>query len=187
MTDQIQKDDLSHQQVLAAILKQTRVDKYPSMTNEGFRDDINSLKEFEEGKDFVRELKEDLSTWPLPETVQEPGEAPEKETHKTYRCRCWTEEGEKCTKLFETHRARVAHEVRVLRLGGMHGLKLYVTTMTMSNVSDRARYWSTTWPPPGTVQEPGEAPERERETHKTHRCRTMSNVCPMWETCFRSW
>ena len=65
----------NHQQVLAAILGQTRLDKFPCMTEDGkcspcatpwakqFQDDINSLKEFErreEGDDYDRELTGDL-------------------------------------------------------------------------------------------------------------------------------
>ena len=65
MSEQIQKDDLSRQQVLAAIFRQTRLDKYQCMTSEAkriiyatlwakqFRDDINSLKEFVEGDEFL--------------------------------------------------------------------------------------------------------------------------------------
>ena len=57
MAEQIQKDDLAHQQVLAAIYGQTHVDKYPGMTDDGkltsyatpwakqFQDDITSLKD----------------------------------------------------------------------------------------------------------------------------------------------
>ena len=42
------------------------MDKYLCMTSDGkltakqFRDDINSLKEFDEGDDFVRELNGDV-------------------------------------------------------------------------------------------------------------------------------
>ena len=71
--------------------------------------------------------------WPLPGTVEEREEVFEKETHKTYQCRCWTREGEKCTDFFETYNAGVAHEVRALWLGSTHGLKLHVTTMTISH------------------------------------------------------
>ena len=35
MAGQIQKDDFSHQQVLAVIFAQTHLEKYPCMTNEG--------------------------------------------------------------------------------------------------------------------------------------------------------
>ena len=34
--------------------------------------------------------------------------------------------GEKCTEVFETYTARVAHEVHARWLGGTRGLKLYV-------------------------------------------------------------
>ena len=69
MAKQVQKYDLAHQQVLAAIFGQTRLDKYPCMTEEvkltsyatpwakQFQDDINSLKELEGSDDFVCELK----------------------------------------------------------------------------------------------------------------------------------
>ena len=71
--------------------------------------------------------------WPPPGTAEEREEIFEKETHKTYRCRCWTRQGEECTVFFETHRAGVAHEVHAFRLGSTHGLKLYVTKMRLSN------------------------------------------------------
>ena len=60
------------QQVLAANFGQTRLDRHPCMASDGkltmyatpwamhFRDDINSLEEFDEGYDFVRELNGDL-------------------------------------------------------------------------------------------------------------------------------
>ena len=72
MAEQIQKDDRSHQQVLAAIFGQTRLDKFPCVTSEGkptiyatpwakqFREDIKSLKEIDEDDDLVRELHEDF-------------------------------------------------------------------------------------------------------------------------------
>ena len=72
MAERIQKDDLSHQQVLAATFGQTRLNKYPCVTSEGkpiiyatprakqFREDIKSLKEIDEGDDLVRELNGDL-------------------------------------------------------------------------------------------------------------------------------
>ena len=41
--------------------------------------------------------------------------------------------GEERIEFFQTHTARVAHEVHVHRLGATHGLKLYVTTVTISN------------------------------------------------------
>ena len=47
-------------------------------------------------------------------TCREFFEVPEKETDKTYHCRCWTREGEKRADLFESHKARVAHEVHAL-------------------------------------------------------------------------
>ena len=75
------------------------------------------------------------TTWPPPGTVQELDEKTAKETHKTYQCRCWTREGEKCTDFFETHKARVAHEVHALWLGGTRGLHLDVTTMTATHES----------------------------------------------------
>ena len=66
------EDDPSHQQVLAAIFGQTRLDKYICMPSEGkltihatpwakqFQDHINSLEEFDEGDDFVPEMNGDL-------------------------------------------------------------------------------------------------------------------------------
>ena len=69
--EQDQKDDPSHQQVLAAISGQTRVDKFPLHDErretdnlrhpwaKQFRDDINSLKEFDEGDDFVSQRNGD--------------------------------------------------------------------------------------------------------------------------------
>ena len=71
LTEQIQKYDLSCQQVPAAVLWQTRMDIRPCMKNDGkltihatpwakqFRDDINSLKESDKGDDFVCELNGD--------------------------------------------------------------------------------------------------------------------------------
>ena len=132
MAQQIQKDDLCHRQVLGAILEQTRLDTFPYMTNEGkltrqkqFRDEINSLKEFDEGDDFVRELDRDVRkvfslyaedfcaielnvirakalehNVATPGTVRELEEVPEKQTHNTWRCRCWTKDCEKCTEFF---------------------------------------------------------------------------------------
>ena len=113
------------------------------------RDDINSMNEFDEGDDLVRELNGDLrkvvSLYPEdfcargfkcdPSKVLEHNVPPGtvQETPRTYQCRCWTREGEKCTDFFETHNARVAHEVHVCWLGGTHGPKLYVTTMTIFN------------------------------------------------------
>ena len=56
------------QHVLAAIFGQTRLDKFPGMTDDGkrtphatpwakqFQDDITSLRELEGSDDFVREL-----------------------------------------------------------------------------------------------------------------------------------
>ena len=61
MTEQIQKYDVSHQQVLVSIFGQLRLDKHPCMTSACMTsDDINSLNEFDEGEDFVRELNGDL-------------------------------------------------------------------------------------------------------------------------------
>ena len=72
MAEQIQKDDLSHQQVLMATFEQKRLNKYLCVTSEGkpivyatprakqFREDIKSLKEIDEGDDLVRELHEDF-------------------------------------------------------------------------------------------------------------------------------
>ena len=56
-----------------------------------------------------------------PGTVKEGEEGFQKETHKKYQRKCGTKEGEKCTELFETHKARVAHEVHALSLRGTHG------------------------------------------------------------------
>ena len=56
---------------------QTRMDKHPSMTSgekptvhatpraKQFRDDIEALKEFDEGDEFVRQLEGDLRNVPL--------------------------------------------------------------------------------------------------------------------------
>ena len=67
MAEQTQKDDLSHQQLLAAIFGQTRLDKFSSMTSEGklivhakqwpkqFRDCIEAVEGFDEGGGLVRE------------------------------------------------------------------------------------------------------------------------------------
>ena len=56
-----------------------------------------------------------------------------KETHKPHQCRCRTKEGEKCTERFESRKARAAHQVHALWLGGTHGLTLYVTTVTTAH------------------------------------------------------
>ena len=65
-------DDVSHQQVSAAMFGRARMDKYPSLRREGtltahvnpwakqFRDDIEALKEFDKRDVFVRELQGDL-------------------------------------------------------------------------------------------------------------------------------
>ena len=68
-----------------------------------------------------------------PTTAQQDEGLPRKKRTKTYQCRCWSKVGEECTKFFETHTARVAHEVHARWLGGTHGLKLCVMTMTISN------------------------------------------------------
>ena len=57
--------------------------------------------------------------WPPPETAEEREEVTEKETPKTYPCRCWAKEVRNAPS-FETHKSTRAHEV-----GGTHGLKLY--------------------------------------------------------------
>ena len=148
------------------------------MTNEGrptayatpwaeqLRDYSNSLKEFGDGDDLVRELNGDLRkvsfmdvenvcaldanvvrarywsrTWPFPGTCRELGEVLEKETHKTCQCKCWTKKGEKCMERFETHKARLAHAVHALSLCGTHGLRLYFATMTFSNVCPMCEFF----------------------------------------------
>ena len=148
MAEQIQTGDFPHQQVSAAMLGQKRLEKYPSTTSEGeltahatprakqFRDDIEALKEFDEGDELVCELHGNLikvfsshvdsfsaldlnvirarhgcRATPPPGTRREFGDVPEKETHKTHQCRCWTREGERYTDFFESHKARVAQEV----------------------------------------------------------------------------
>ena len=73
-------------------------------------------------------------SFPPPGTRRELGETTEKETHKTYQCKCWTKERQSCTEFFEPHRTRVSHEVHALFWGGIHRLKMYVTTMTISDV-----------------------------------------------------
>ena len=64
-----QNDDLCHRQVLAAVFGQTRLEKFPWMTEDEkltpcatpwakqFHDYINSLKEFEGSNDFARERR----------------------------------------------------------------------------------------------------------------------------------
>ena len=59
-TVQLQRDDVSHQQVLSAIFGQNRLNKYTCMTSDEkltifatpwakqFRDDINSLKDLDD-------------------------------------------------------------------------------------------------------------------------------------------
>ena len=167
IAEQIQGNDLAHQQVLAAIFGQTRQDTHPGMTDDRiltpcttpraklFQNGIVSLKEFEGVDDLVRGLNGDLrkvfwmyaddlsaidlnvigakywsTWWPPPGTKQ--GSC--RKAHKTYQCRCGTEDGKRCGDFFETNRARVAHEVHAQSLEGTHGLKLYVTTMTTSHV-----------------------------------------------------
>ena len=56
-----------------------------------------------------------------------------KETHKPHQCRCRTKSVEKCTERFESRKARVAHQVHALWLGGTHGQKLHVTTVTTTH------------------------------------------------------
>ena len=74
MAEQIQKYDLSHQQMLAAIFGQTRLDRCSCTTNERrltscaiprekqFRDDINSLKDFGKGDEFARRFEKRFFT-----------------------------------------------------------------------------------------------------------------------------
>ena len=59
--------------------------------------------------------------------------APEKESTKRTSADVGQNVDEKCTEIFETHTVRVAHEVHAHWLGSTHGLKQYVTTMTISN------------------------------------------------------
>ena len=66
-----------------------------------------------------------------------------KATHKTHQCRCRTKEGEKCTERFESREARVAHQVHAVWLGGTHGLKLYVTTVTTTRACPIHRHVCT--------------------------------------------
>ena len=69
MAEHLQNDDLYHRQVLAAVFRQTRLEKFQWMTEDEkltpcatpwakqFQDYINSLKEFEESDDFARERR----------------------------------------------------------------------------------------------------------------------------------
>ena len=114
----------------------------------GFRDGVEALKEFDEGDVFVRELQGDVRTVfsshvdffvrtrsraiPPPARRQKQKEVTEIETHRTLQCRCCTKEGQRRTE-FLSHKARVAHEVRALFLGGTHGLKL-LTKITIYGV-----------------------------------------------------
>ena len=66
MTAQIQKYDLSQPASAGGNFWTKHLDKYLCMASDGkltakqFRDDINSLREFDEGDDFVRELNGDV-------------------------------------------------------------------------------------------------------------------------------
>ena len=174
IAEQTQRNDLAHQQVLAAIFGQTRLDRHPGVTDDGiltfcatprakqFQNGTKSVKELEGVDDFVRGVKGDLrkvfwmyaddlsaidlnvigakywgTWWPPPGTKQRSC----RKAHKTYQCRCGTEDGKRCGDFFETNRARVAHEVHAQSLEGTHGLKLYVTTMTTSNVCSFAKQY----------------------------------------------
>ena len=84
---------------------------------------------------------------PLPETIQQDEGLPRKKRTNGTSADVGQQVGEECTEFFETHTARVAHEVHVHWLGGTHGLKLYVTTMTFSNACPMcetvfSRIWS---------------------------------------------
>ena len=152
----------------ANMYRQIHLEKYPCMTSQGkltisatpwtkqFRDDITLLREFDEGDEFARELNGNL--WKVffdafgrlvrtgfqrdPSKMLEQNLATarnmprtrrgllEKETHNTDQCRCWTKEGEKCTEHCETH---------------THGLKLCVTTVTISNVCPMCKTFFRVW------------------------------------------
>ena len=105
-----------------------------------FRDDINSLKQFEGCDDMMREINGDFRhvfgvyADDFCAIDQECEEVSAEEIHKTYQCRCWTKEGEWCREFLETHKASIAREVRAQSLKDTRGLMLYVTTMTTSNV-----------------------------------------------------
>ena len=124
-------------------------DKRPCMKNDGkltihatpwakrFRDDINSLKEFDEGDDFVCELNGDWMKFfvcrrflrtrfnfdpkngRLQKQQKNVRSLVRKKTPKTYHCRCWAKEVRNAPS-FETHKSTAAHEV-----GGTHVLKPY--------------------------------------------------------------
>ena len=70
---------------------------------------------------------------PLPETTQQDEGLPRKKRTNGTCADVGQQVGEECTEFFETHTARVAHEVHVHWLDGTNGVKLYVTTMTISN------------------------------------------------------
>ena len=134
---------------------------------------------------------------PPPGTRRELGEVPEKEPHKTYQCNCWTREEERCTEFFESHTARVAHDVHALFWSGTHGLKMNVTRMTISNVCPMCE---TVFPNLATVRIHGVKAFRNRrcfvnrsalgrkgrrQTHLLHvltrSALHSSTKCPFWD------
>ena len=119
IADQTQRNDLAHQQVLAAIFGQMRLDKHPGMTDDGILTFCATprAKQFQNGTKSLKELEGDKAKQNVSLQTRD----------------------RRRQDFFETNRARVAHVVHAQSLEGTHGVKLYVTTMTTSNACSFAK------------------------------------------------